>query len=60
MARQIAAEHPGAVDLEMIDPEEAAARGLDSKKSISLYLDQTRVPIKTALSKPDLEKRIQQ
>ncbi|MFP4393340.1 MAG: hypothetical protein ACOC43_14330 [Desulfohalobiaceae bacterium] len=60
MAEQVAAEHPEAIQLEVLEPEAAAAKGLNSKKSISVYLDQQQIPIKTALSKPDLEKRIQQ
>ncbi|MFP4629967.1 MAG: hypothetical protein ACLFMQ_04485 [Desulfohalobiaceae bacterium] len=48
------------MQLEILSPEAAEARGLDSKKSISIYLGSNRIPIQTALSKTKLEKRILQ
>ncbi|MFP4588189.1 MAG: hypothetical protein ACLFM3_09100 [Desulfohalobiaceae bacterium] len=60
MAEKISAEQPDKVQLEILSPEAAEARGLDSKKSISIYLGSNRIPIQTALSKTKLEKRILQ
>jgi hypothetical protein len=55
----VAADHPESVRLEVLSPDSVQARGLDTKKSISVYLNRQRVPIKTCLSRTDLEECIQ-
>jgi len=59
VAREVAADHPESVRLEVLSPDSVQARGLDTKKSISIYLNRQRVPIRTCLSKPDLEAYVQ-
>ena len=58
MAKDVAADHPDSIRLEILSPDSDQANGLDTRKSISMYINRQRIPIKTGLSKPDLEECI--